>query len=374
MKKTHSATGTDGSGACSTTTTKSGSLYIHVPFCRKKCPYCHFYVTDDKEPLKDQLLTALHQEWTLRSPLIDPIETVYFGGGTPALFGPDRIVEVLSWLPPGATEITLEANPEDVTLELLTAYRRAGINRLSLGVQTLNDTLLKRIGRTHSAAGAIDAVHTARAAGFDNITIDLMLELPGQTLAQLDHTLDQIETLPIDHLSLYNLVLEPPSAFYRRPPKNLPDEETGLAMLELTTTRLTTMGLSRYEISAFARPGKQAQHNTGYWTGRPFLGLGPSAFSYWDDQRFRNIANLQRYCTLLSTGTDPIDFRETLAPDARARELFAIGLRLLTGTALPPPVDLTPLLVDGLLEQTPTHTRLTPRGRLFYDHIASHLI
>lgn len=352
--------------------TRRVSLYVHLPFCRKKCPYCHFYVIGDREPLKDQLLDALRLEWQLRAPLLDQIETIYFGGGTPSLFGPHRMAEVLSWFPNTATEITLEANPDDITLDLLTAYREAGINRISIGVQTLNDTLLKAIGRTHSAAQAEEAVHTARQAGFDNITIDLMLELPGQTLAQLDHTLTRATALPIDHLSLYNLVLEPPSIFYTRPPAGLPDEETGAAMLDLAITRLEAAGLKRYEISAFARPGSESNHNTGYWTGRPFLGLGPSAFSYWDHQRFRNIANLKTYSEKLTLGEDPVDFRETLEPDARARELFAVGLRLLRGVSHAP-IDIQPLIEQGFLEQT-DRIRLTPRGRLFYDHVASEII
>ncbi len=352
---------------------RNGSLYFHLPFCRKKCPYCHFYVIGDREPLKDQLLDALRLEWQLRAPLLDHIETIYFGGGTPSLFGPARIKEVLSWLPHAHSEITLEANPEDITLPLLTAYREAGINRLSIGIQTLDDTLLKAIGRTHSAQQAIDAVHTAQQAGFDNITIDLMLELPNQTLAQLDHTLTQAAALPIQHLSLYNLVLEPPSIFHTRPPAGLPDEETGAAMLDLAVTRLESAGLTRYEISAFSLPGFESNHNTGYWTGRPFLGLGPSAFSYWDHQRFRNIANLKTYSEKLTQGLDPVDYRETLEPDARARELFAVGLRLLRGVTHSS-VDIQPLIDQGLLEQTPDRIRLTPRGRLFYDHVASEII
>lgn len=351
---------------------KTGSLYLHLPFCRKKCPYCHFYVIGDKESLKDQLLNALRLEWQLRSPLIDTVQTIYFGGGTPALFGPRRIAEVLSWLP-SAGEVTLEANPEDITLELLSAYREAGVNRLSIGVQTLDDALLKAIGRTHNAQQAVDSVQTARAAGFDNITIDLMLELPNQTLAQLEKTLDQVVTLPIDHLSLYNLVLEPPSAFYRRPPAGLPDDETGAQMLEMAVTRLESAGLKRYEISAFSKPGFESDHNTGYWTGRPFLGLGPSAFSYWDDQRFRNVANLTTYCEKLAAGEEPVDYRETLAPDARARELFAVGLRLLEGVTHSD-IDIQSLIEQGLLEQTPTHTRLSQRGRLYYDYVAAELI
>ncbi len=369
------------------------SLYWHIPFCTQKCGYCHFYVLPDKELLKAELLTGLAMEWERVAPLLGDkrIVSIYFGGGTPALFGPQRIAEVLSWIEQrGADcEITLEANPDELTPELLHAYAAVGINRLSVGIQSLDDTLLHTLTRRHSAQKAIAMVKEAAAAGFDNITIDLMYDVPGQTLAIWQETLRQAVSLPITHLSLYNLTIEPHTLFFKKQEMlkpSIPDADTSLQMYEAAVTTLEAAGLRQYEVSAFAKEGFHSRHNSGYWTGRSFYGFGPSAFSYWEGRRFRNIANLKRYVELLKEGTSPIDFEEQLSPEEQRRELLVIQLRLLEGADLASftnahgPLDsrtiktLGELQEHGLLIAEGDRLRLSHRGRLCYDTIATELI
>ncbi|MBS0622377.1 MAG: radical SAM family heme chaperone HemW [Verrucomicrobia bacterium] len=347
-------------------------IYFHLPFCTKKCPYCHFYVLENRTSDPERLLVGLRKEWALRSP--QSVETLYFGGGTPSLMGPEAIKEIISWMPNLPSEITLEVNPEDASLEKMRAFYESGVNRISLGVQTLDDNLLKAIGRTHSAKQAMEAVENSSRAGFENISIDLMLELPAQTLDQVRTTFSLACSLPITHLSLYNLVCEPPSLFYKRPPKQ-PLEEEALEMHLFALQFLKDQGFERYEISAFARDGKIAQHNTLYWTGAPFLGFGPSAFSYIDGQRFRNTLNWRKYFALLEEGQEPVDFRETLDTPARQRELLAVELRLLRGVHRSRFEGQEKALIEkGLLELHEDHIRLTDKGLLFYDTVASELI
>lgn len=368
------------------------SLYFHIPFCTKKCDYCHFYVLPDKEAYKQQLMQGFAKEWRLRSPSIanKQIATIYFGGGTPALLGAERIAEILSWLPgPAPTEITLEANPENITLPLMQAYAQAGINRVSIGIQTLDNALLRMLGRQHQAEKALEAVHLTAQAGLSNISIDLMYDLPGQTLDHWHTTLREIESLPITHLSLYNLTFEPHTVFFKKREtltKLVPDEESSLKMYEAAIDSLSRVELQQYEISAFAKEGYQSKHNTGYWTARPFLGLGPSAFSYWEGRRFRNVAHLNRYCRSLDNDQFPIDFEEQLDEEARKRELLAVQLRLLEGVDLAAfehqhgsvseqtTHTLEQLEHQGYLEVSGGRLKLTKRGVLFYDSVAVDLI
>lgn len=373
------------------------SLYFHIPFCTKKCSYCHFYVLPDKEPYKVQLMEGFRLEWERWLPLIKDrkIKTIYFGGGTPALLGPQYIHEILDFIrksvkfSSSSPEITLEANPENITSTLMTEFAQAGINRVSIGIQTLNDNLLQLLGRTHSSNKALDAVFATAKAGIENITIDLMYDLPDQTLQLWKETLHLVSTLPIKHLSLYNLTIEPHTTFFKHKEKIqklLPNEEQSLNMYEMAIEKLESFGLQQYEISAFAQPGYQSQHNVGYWTAREFLGLGPSAFSYFNKHRFRNVANLSKYLQALQKNNSPIDFDELLNVDAQRRELLAINLRLKDGVdrvqfeKLHGPLDaetkqtLIDLQEQGFLVEQNQRLRLTKKGILFYDSVATELI
>lgn len=374
----------------------SGSIYVHLPFCTRKCGYCHFYVVPDQPALKDQLLEGLILEWIKIEPFLrdGTIASIYFGGGTPALFGHQRLRQLLDQIKRSSAyqegvEITLEANPEESTLELLEGYAAAGVNRLSIGVQSLDDTLLQRLTRLHNAAKARQAIGDATQAGFKNISVDLMYEIPGQSLAVWQETLQEVVQLPIHHISLYNLTIEPHTPFYTKREELLrisPPDDVARAMYEQACLIFETAGLAQYEISAFAREDAFSRHNTGYWTGRPFFGLGPSAFSYWEGKRYRNIAHLGKYCLALQTGSSPIDFEEKLSAEASRREQLVLQLRLRRGVdislfeqqfgpiAEETLVSLKTLQQQGLLHTLGKSILLTREGQLFYDSIASELI
>lgn len=366
---------------------KEYSLYVHIPFCKKKCDYCHFYVLPDYEESKDQLLKALKQHWTLWDQKLEgaSVKTLYFGGGTPSLFGAHRIQEFIDWISKRLTlncEISLEANPDQFTG--IQSFRKAGVNRLSIGVQTLDDALLPLLGRTHSANQAIKTVEEA-AHSFQNITIDLMYDLPHQTLESWISTLDQALRLPIQHVSLYNLILEPESLFYKKKKELsllMPVEEISAEMYSTAIEKMQSNGFQQYEISAFAKAGYTSKHNSVYWKGEPFLGLGPSAFSYLDGKRFRQHRNLKKYCESVERQENTVDFEEQLDNEAAQRELLAVGLRMMEGIDLlhfpslnqESAKEIEQLIKDGLLKQNDYRLQITDRGKLFYDTIARHLI
>ncbi len=364
------------------------SLYFHIPFCTKKCPYCHFYVIPNRPPFHDLLEEGLLLEIDRRSPLIadKEIVSIYFGGGTPSLFAPHGIKKILEKVKESGTlssacEITIEANPEEGSHTLFKALVEMGVNRLSLGVQSLDDRSLQTLERIHTAKKAQETIFAARAAGFENISIDLMYDLPDQTKASWDYTLSRVSEIPIEHLSLYNLTIEPHTSFHkRRKTLSLPDQDTSLYFLRSAVQKFESIGLERYEISAFAKEGFESRHNLGYWTGRPFLGFGPSAFSFWEEKRFRNIANLQRYVRSLKAGDSPVDFEEQLPFPQNLKERFAVHLRLLEGaeidTSFPKEMLLSieKLTSQDLLVKNGSKVSLSEKGLLFYDTVASELI
>ncbi len=359
------------------------SLYFHIPFCTKKCPYCHFYVIPNNPQHRKELLEGLLLEWELVRQQLDGFEivSIYFGGGTPTLFGVEPIQTLLERIPRAPDcEITLEANPEDVTAELMEGYKRAGINRVSIGVQSLQDESLFVLERTHNANKAIQAIQTTHDAGITNISIDLMYELPDQTPESFQRTLNRLDTLPITHLSLYNLTIEPHTAFYKRTLK-LPSDDDNFTMLNMAVNHIEKIGLKRYEISAFAKPGFESRHNVGYWTARPFFGLGPSAFSYFNGKRYRNVANLNRYLLALRENNSPVDFEESLPYPQNVHELLAVQLRLVSGVDLNHfniPEETTRVIErlesEGYLVQDRNSLKLSEKGRLFYDTIASEIV
>jgi len=373
------------------------SLYFHIPFCKKKCPYCHFFVLPDKEAFKDQFLRSLKQEWESHLPKLHEKEivSIYFGGGTPTRLPPADFADILGWIRQGPAsiaadcEITLEANPEDISTEQIKAFSALGINRISLGVQSLDDSSLMTLDRRHTAKRSIEAIFACAEGGIDNISIDLMYDLPEQTLPSWKRSLQLVENLPITHLSLYNLTFEPHTVFFKNKKELLPRvpaAETSLAMLQEAVAFLEQIGLKRYEISAFAKARFASRHNCGYWTARPFLGLGPSAFSYWEKKRYSNVSNLNRYSQALQEGRSPVDFEEQLPYPDNQKELLAIELRLLRGVdlknfqerhgILPKEVLLNLELLQnkGWIERLGDRMKLSPEGLLFYDSIGEILI
>lgn len=369
------------------------SLYFHVPFCSKKCPYCHFYVTTSKKEAQKRYIEALLKEWKQKLPLLQGrvIYSIYFGGGTPSqldptLFSPlfEAIFNSSLIFHPNL-EVTFEANPEDLSLTYLKTLKQLPVNRLSMGVQSFHDDTLKVLDRQHNAKTALDAIHFAHDVGFSNISIDLMYDLPHQTIASWSSTLKTLKNLPITHLSLYNLTIEPQTVFYKKRKilePFIPDESKSLHLLNTAVETFEESGLSRYEISAFAKPGLHSKHNTGYWLGREFLGLGPSAFSYFQKKRFRNICDLNKYISYSHEEKTTTDFEEKLEEEASIRELLAIRLRLKEGVDLSyfPSFskelvkEISKLQEDGLLQKEQNNLSLTTKGFLFYDTVAEALI
>lgn len=377
---------------------KEISLYIHIPFCRHKCHYCHFYVIPDNREHKELLLSSLKKEWSqarAKIPKDYKLVSLYFGGGTPALFEPKRIGQIIEWIRDqfpedlANTEVTLEANPEDVTKSLIQDYSKVGINRISMGVQSLNDRELTTLTRRHDAQKAINAIHTIREAGIDNLSIDLMYDLPHQENTDWIKSCHQTAKLPITHLSLYNLTIEPHTVFYKYRDKllpQIPSEQTSQQMYQEAQKIFDHSGLKQYEISAFAKKNYHSIHNSGYWLGRPFLGLGPSAYSFFEGKRFRNIPNLHRYARDLESGKSAVKEIDTLSEECRLKELLVIRLRLLQGFDLntfqthfgtlekESLCKLEELKALHLLTEDEGRLKLTQKGILLYDSIASELI
>ncbi|MGE0641550.1 MAG: radical SAM family heme chaperone HemW [Thermoanaerobaculia bacterium] len=309
-------------------------IYLHVPFCRTKCRYCDFYRVGENRGKIELFLAALRREidgWTELHGR--EVETIFLGGGTPSLLdGPDvaSILERIArrFRVRDDAEITLEANPSDLGPDRLAALRAAGVNRLSIGVQSFSDRELRLVGRRHDAERAERVVHEARDAGFDNLSIDLMLAIPGQTEAGFRRSLERAVALATEHLSLYLLEIHESSEmdFLRRErPGLFPGEEAERRRYLAVHRRLLEAGYEHYEISNFARPGRRSRHNLRYWRLEPWLGLGPSAHSFVDGRRFRHPPDLGTWLA------DPLvaEPLENDLPEERAM----LGLRLAEGIA-----------------------------------------
>lgn len=281
------------------------AIYVHVPFCVRKCVYCDFASFAGREGQWHDYFEALGCETRAGADGLRAYEarSVFFGGGTPSLVPAEYIAMQLDRLravmpiAPDA-EITLEANPGTLTAQKLDTWLRAGVNRLSLGIQSFDDALLKNLGRIHSADEAEVAVHMARHAGFDNISLDLMYALPEQSLAAWRDTLDRATTLPIRHISAYSLIVEPDTEMARRVARGevaVPDDDQVNEMQRMATARLHRAGFERYEVSNYAQPGFESRHNMTYWMGGDYLGLGSAAHSLVGGERFENPPELARY-------------------------------------------------------------------------------
>jgi len=372
------------------------SLYVHIPFCRSKCAYCDFNSYAGQERLIPAYVDALLREATFwaGSGIVDHIETLYFGGGTPTLLPIAETQRLLDGLrqrfdvTPDA-EITFEANPESVDDTRLRTLRRMGANRLSLGVQSLDDAELRFLGRIHDAAKAEAAYGAARDAGFDSLSLDLIFGLPRQTTAQWRRTLEKAIALAPDHLSLYALTLEEDTPLARRIAAGEcpePDPDAQAEMYSWAGKRLADAGYEQYEISNWARPGHRCRHNLTYWQTRPYLGLGAGAHSYVDGYRLANERLPDTYIELVggcgfawSPDNMPPHVESFESPDAQREMADAIilGLRLTEGVSLEAlgrrfdvevgeryARDIAELRGLGLLESVDGRIRLTERGRL----------
>jgi oxygen-independent coproporphyrinogen-3 oxidase len=400
------------------------SLYVHVPFCARKCSYCAFYSESSSGEQIRRYLRALIREMELATDGLRP-DTVFFGGGTPSLLNLRQWELILDALRRrrlgGATEWTVECNPATLSLDKARLLRDHGVNRVSLGVQSLDESLLERLGRVHSRAMVFESVDLLRKAGFDNLNLDLMFAIPGQTLGAWRRTLAEALSLGSEHLSCYEVIYEEDTPLFHQLQAGEFDADEDLAcdMYQELLDQAGQAGFQQYEIANFARDDRRiarapehmdaaepaggpvraltlqstetqkpaaalprfaCRHNINYWRGGSFLGLGPSATSYVGGARTRNLSNTQLYCEQLEQGLLPIESREQLPPLARAGETAAFGLRLVNGWAFEEfqratgedlrrewSRDMSDLIDRGWGARTPERFGLTGLGLRFAD-------
>ena len=378
-------------------------LYIHIPFCASRCIYCGFYSTTHLN-LRQQYVDAICHEMELRNVLGDvtePISTVYIGGGTPSQLTAAQLEQLFIYINKvygnQAEEITIEANPDDVTPEFAATLPRLGINRVSMGAQTFDDARLRFLHRRHTAAQVPVAVQRLRDAGIHNISIDLMYGFPNETLADWQHDIDAVLALNVEHLSAYCLMIEegtPLAKMMRSGDCPSCEERSGLQgdcplneelereMYELLIDRLTGAGYEHYEISNFAKPGYRSRHNSSYWHDVPYIGLGAAAHSYDGTCRSWNVADIRKYMSAIKRDERPAEC-EVLDPNTHYNDRITTALRTSDG------LDLTtlseehrrhclheaePFIKNGLLNLTGSRLMLTRRGLFVSDMVMSQLM
>ncbi len=356
-------------------------IYIHIPFCKSRCIYCGFY-SMTRLALSQRYVDAVCHEWQLRKKeLTESIETIYLGGGTPSQLTPVQLEQLFQALPSEANEITIEANPDDVTPDFASALSRLPVNRVSMGAQTFNDERLRFLHRRHTAEQVPQAVKTLRNAGIHNISIDLMYGFPGQTLSEWQQDIDQALTLNVEHLSAYCLMVEEGTPLHRMGIAAA-DEETEWQMYETLIDRLTTAGYEHYEISNFARPGFRSSHNSSYWHDIPYIGLGAAAHSYDKLSRQWNVSDIKQYIEAIERNEVPCE-REYLDEDTRYNDRITVALRTHDGLDLATLSEnhrsyclqeAQPFLQDGLLKQNGNQIALTRKGLFVSDMVMSALM
>ena len=369
-------------------------IYLHIPFCKQACHYCDFHFSTNTE-IKAELVRAMAEEIRLRRDYLEGerIETIYFGGGTPSLLSAPELrllLETISQTHQVAPDVecTLEANPDDLTFEKLRDYRTAGLNRLSIGIQSFDDALLRYLNRIHTSATAIHSVDLARKAGFNNISIDLIYAIPGLSMEAWQKNIGRAIELAPPHISAYTLTIEDKTVFgswHSRGKLKMTDDALAAEQLELLMSALPAARDRHYEISNFALPGWESRHNSSYWKGVSYLGIGPSAHSFNQTSRQYNVANNHAYVRALGEKKIPAEIEELKRTD-RINEYILTTLRTDTGCDLSAlkgrfEYDLLtaqePYLRDlqrhNLIIFAGQHIRLTNAGRLLADRIAADL-
>ena len=371
-------------------------IYKHIPFCKSRCKYCDFFSPTHLEQ-RAQYVTALLEEWRMRAHEVNgPIHTIYIGGGTPSMLDDSSlqmIIEAIrresslnSTAIPGARqgdeamlqEITMEANPGDITLERAQAWRRMGINRLSIGVQSLDDELLQLIGRRHTAEQARKAVAAAQAAGFDNISIDLMYALPSQTMEQWQKDVAEALQMGVQHISTYGLIYEEGTVLMTLLDHGVieaVDEDTEMQMYDYLVGQLAANNFEHYEVSNFALPNRQSRHNSSYWNNTPYIGLGAGAHSYDGQVRQWNISDLDTYIAqAMAHQLQPE--KEVLSEEQRHTERVMLGLRTNSGIGIDE-IDRSkaqPYIAQGMLIEKDNRIVATTKGYHILNRIIEDLI
>ncbi len=369
-----------------------GSVYVHAPFCARRCVYCDFAVTVRRTGDVDAWLEAIAAElaFVVREGLFtlpSSLDTLYVGGGTPSLLGASAMTGLVELLEaegvgvPAGVEWTAEANPESLDAVVSAAWSRAGVNRLSLGLQTFHEPSLRWMGRLHGPDGPLRALDAARASGIEDVSVDLIFGLPARLGRSWEDDLERVVALDVPHVSLYGLTVEPRTALGRavRDGREPAVDEDRYAREFLRASEvLTTAGYEHYEVSSFARPGFRARHNAVYWSGAPYLGLGNGAHGYAPPVRRWNERDWETYRSRLAAGHSPEAERETVDDEARRLERIWLGLRTSDGIPAPAPGSSAELLVrrwadDGLARVEAERVRLTPAGWLTLDTLAVEL-
>ncbi len=366
------------------------ALYIHIPYCVRKCPYCGFYSTPYTEKGADEFIAALR--WEAKGCQAEfnnrLFQSVYIGGGTPTALSPEQMRQVLDtartyFKISAVAEYTVEANPNSLSTEHLRILRDGGANRLSLGVQSFSDAILHKLGRLHTAEQAEQAFHLARRAGFANISVDLIYGIPGQTDAQWDETLQKAIRCGPEHISVYSLSLDEGSKFHQLSETGnfeRLDDDRAAGMYEFAVAALAAAGYRRYEISNTARPGFECRHNQNYWNRGEYLGLGPGASSFIPPVRRRNIADTEEYNRRMADGISAIGETEEVGPEQASRETILLSLRTREGLDLHRyqleygdvflkrlETNMASLVAAGLLDVKEERATLTQRGILLLN-------
>ncbi len=368
-------------------------IYLHIPFCRQKCSYCNFYFSVSLKT-KDDFINTILKEIDLNHNYLQQkdLDSIYFGGGTPSVLSAKEIDLILNKinkyfnLKPDI-EITLEANPDDVNKEFLSDLKKSGINRFSMGVQSFHNKELKILNRSHNSGKAIESLNMIKEAGFENTNIDLIFGIPGSSLDDWQKNLDTFLKMDIPHLSCYNLTIEPGTIIAHQIQTGKiydVDDDLSADMFMYTDELLTKNGFEHYEISNYAKEDKYALHNTNYWTGVPYLGLGPSAHSFDGNTRQWNIANNRKYIASINKNIIPATI-ETLTPDDKFNEYMMTGLRTMWGVDIKEigkfgdkyldhfNKNIVKFTGEELILKNEDNYKLSSRGMLYADRIASEL-
>jgi oxygen-independent coproporphyrinogen III oxidase len=367
-------------------------LYIHIPFCKQACRYCDFHFSTNQEQ-RTQLCKVIAKEIKFQNEYLDGerLETIYFGGGTPSILSASELEIIFSAIHANFTvaseaEITLEANPDDLTKEKLKELKQASVNRLSIGIQSFDDTTLKFFNRAHSSNQAIQCIEYAHEAGFNNLSLDLIYAVPGQEIGRWQKDVEQALALEPEHISAYSLTIEEKTAFgqWQKVGKIKPVDENGAARdFELLMDRLATKGYEHYEISNFCKPGFHSGHNSSYWKQRTYLGVGPSAHSFNGDSRQFNISNNHLYLKSMGEGSIPFE-KEMLTRENKINEYIFTTLRTQWGCDLyylkeqfdhdiKTNRSLQSFIDQQFLYLKDSTIVLTRKGKLLADQIASDL-
>jgi oxygen-independent coproporphyrinogen III oxidase len=357
-------------------------IYVHIPFCARICPYCAFYkelLDRSQTPRFCEAILAELRQHAQKLELAPA--TIYFGGGTPTALTTSQLEFVLGGFHElldlsEVIEWTMEANPGSVSPGKAALLKRLGVTRISLGVQSWDDDLLKLLGRDHRETHLRESFRILRAAEFQSVSIDLMFGLPGQTLEQWRETLEKTIALEPDHISTYCLTYEEDTDFFLRHARGefRQDSDADAEFFEAAMSILETAGYEHYEISNYARPGFQSAHNKGYWSGADYLGIGPSAFSTIGMARYQNVADFRRYADAILTGKSPIASHEQLTPEIKRAEKIALGLRTCDGASAellePFANEAREFVRLGLLRRARDRFVLTPAGKAVADSVA----